>query len=144
VFERKMQERQQFLDRFFVFTSDWEPPRDYSRTSGVVEEVRKAFFEIEERQRLEEEGAPKEEKFHEASEPLELSADVGRGGNKAKKPATRKKAPAKRAPRKKRSDAGEPLRIQPFARALNTDESQPSRLIPGPPSQADAQPAAND
>jgi general secretion pathway protein D len=145
VFERKMQERQQFLDRFFVFTSDWEPPRDYTRTSGLVEEVRKAFFEIEERQRLEEEGAPKEEKFHEASEPLELSADVGQGGStrKASKPAERKKTRAKRTTRKKRSELGEPLRIQPFARTLNVDASETSS-IPGPPAALEEEPTVSN
>jgi general secretion pathway protein D len=134
VFERKMQERQQFLDRFFVFTADWEPPRDYSRMSGLVEEVRKAFFEIEERERLQNEGAPKEEKFHEASEPLQLSGDVGqgRGGAKSKQPA-RKTRPKRTTTRKKRSDVVEPIRVQPFARTLNFDGAERSSLIPGPP-----------
>lgn len=146
VFERKMQERQQFLDRFFVFTSDWEPPRDYTRTSGLVEEVRKAFFEIEERARLEEEGAPKEEKFHEASEPLELSAEVGAGGGSRKgaKPAERKKTRPKKATRKKRSELGEPLRVQPFARTLNVDISEQPGAIPGPPAALEEQPTVSD
>ncbi len=136
VFERKMQERQQFLDRYFVFTSDWEPPRDYTRTNGLVEEVRKAFFEIEERERLEEEGQPAEEKFHEPSEPLELSADVspgrggGGGGNKASG-ATKTRKTKKRV-RRKRSDSGEPLRVNPFARALNV-ETETAPIVPGPP-----------
>ena len=36
VFERKMQERQEFLDRYFVFSDQqpYEPPRDFSRTNG--------------------------------------------------------------------------------------------------------------
>lgn len=124
VFERKMQERQQFLDRFFVFTSDWEPPRDYSRTNGLLEEVRQAFFEIEERERLELEGLPEEEKAHEPSSPIELAGEVsergGGGGSKAKsksKPKTKKKATT----RKKGAYLGQPLRVQPFARALNIE-----------------------
>ena len=37
IFERKMQERQEFLDRYMVFSGeDWKPPRDWSRTSGLV------------------------------------------------------------------------------------------------------------
>lgn len=145
VFERKMQERQQFLDRFFVFTSDWEPPRDYTRTNGLVEEVRKAFFEIEERERIEQEGAPQEEKFHEPSEPLELSADVaaarGGGGGSARPAratggtrATRKKGTKRAGARRKRSDLSEPLRVQPFARALNVE----TEAVPGPPAQTEA------
>lgn len=151
VFERKMQERQQFLDRFFVFTSDWEPPRDYTRTNGLVEEVRKAFFEIEERERMEQEGAPQEEKFHEPSEPLELSADVAAargGGGASARPARasggsratrapRKKGTKRAGGRRKRSDMSEPLRVQPFARALNV-ETEPASVVPGPPAQAEA------
>jgi general secretion pathway protein D len=143
VFERKMQERQQFLDRFFVFTSDWEPPRDYTRTNGLVEEVRKAFFEIEERERLEQEGLPEEEKFHEPSQPLELSADVspgrggGGGGTKATGTKTRK---TKKKVRRKRSELGEPIRVQPFARALNVETDAEAAAVPGPPAQVEEAP----
>lgn len=147
VFERKMQERQQFLDRFFVFTSDWEPPRDYSRTNGLLEEVRKAYFEIEERERLEEEGRPEEEKFHEPSSPLELSGDVGgRGGGAAKSSGSKtKKTTTKKRTRRKRSDVGQPLRVQPFARALNVERDAVAPAVPGPPAQAEsATEAVND
>src|SRR6185503_10427516 len=42
IFERKMQERQEFIDRYFVFSdsAEWEPPRDFSRTNGLVEDIR--------------------------------------------------------------------------------------------------------
>lgn len=40
VYERKMQERQEFLDRYFVFNGkDYQPPMDYSRTRGMVSEI---------------------------------------------------------------------------------------------------------
>jgi len=40
IYERKMRERQEFLDRYFVFGDhDYEPPVDYSRTRGVVMEI---------------------------------------------------------------------------------------------------------
>src|SRR6185369_17315736 len=52
VFERKMQERQEFLDRYFVFQGAWEPPRDYGRTNGLVENIRKAYEDLDERLRL--------------------------------------------------------------------------------------------
>jgi general secretion pathway protein E len=58
IFERKMQERQEFLDRYFVFARDaWEPPRDYTRANGLVEDIRQAYAAIEERERLEAESA---------------------------------------------------------------------------------------
>lgn len=40
IFERKMQERQQMIDRYFVFGEDkFEPHIDYSRTRGLVAEI---------------------------------------------------------------------------------------------------------
>jgi general secretion pathway protein D len=40
IFERKMQERQQMIDRYFVFGEDkFEPHIDYSRTRGLVSEI---------------------------------------------------------------------------------------------------------
>lgn len=40
IFERKMRERQEFIDRYFVFGDhDYEPPIDYSRTRGLVREI---------------------------------------------------------------------------------------------------------
>ena len=61
IFERKMQERQEFLDRYMVFSgTDWKPPRDWSRTSGLVEDVRKAYIEIAEQERIEAESKPKD------------------------------------------------------------------------------------
>ena len=46
VFERKMQERQEFLDRYFVFTeqNEYEPPKDYSRTNGLLEDIRQSYL----------------------------------------------------------------------------------------------------
>lgn len=74
IFERKMQERQEFLDRYFVFSDQkrYEPPRDFSRTNGLVEDIRQAFFKIDERRRLEEESRPREVKTHEPSQPIEF------------------------------------------------------------------------
>ncbi|MFO0693445.1 MAG: type II secretion system secretin GspD [Polyangiales bacterium] len=40
IFERKMRERQEFLDRYFVFGDrDYEPVVDYSRTRGFIAEM---------------------------------------------------------------------------------------------------------
>ncbi|MDP3276263.1 MAG: type II secretion system secretin GspD [Deltaproteobacteria bacterium] len=45
IFERKMRERQEFLDRYFVLSSNNEvrPEVDYSRTNGLVEEIRQSI-----------------------------------------------------------------------------------------------------
>jgi general secretion pathway protein D len=80
IFERKMQERQEFLDRYMVFSgTDWKPPRDWSRTSGLVEDVRKAYMEVAEQERIEAESKPRETPPREPSEPIELPGDVQRG-----------------------------------------------------------------
>lgn len=40
IYERKMRERQEFLDRYFVFANqEYEPPIDYARTRGLVGEI---------------------------------------------------------------------------------------------------------
>ncbi len=49
IFERKMQERQQMIDRYFVFGEDkFEPHIDYSRTRGLVAEIVNEIDEVEE------------------------------------------------------------------------------------------------
>ncbi|MEN9582034.1 MAG: hypothetical protein RJA70_5043, partial [Pseudomonadota bacterium] len=125
VFQRKMQERQQFLDRYFVFTSEWSPPRDFTRTNGLVEDIRQAYFTLEERERIEEESKPRERRLHEASDPLELAADVNLdAGNAAQaepkagptrpaRPAPRKETTPRRAPKKSELTK---LRVQAVAR----------------------------
>jgi general secretion pathway protein D len=74
VFERKMQERQEFLDRYFVFSDQkpYEPPHDFSRTNGLLEDIRQTYLSLNERRRLEEDTRPQGVKLHETQEPLEL------------------------------------------------------------------------
>lgn len=109
VFTRKMRERQEFLDRYFVFNSDWQPPRDYSRTNGLVEEIRQSFAEMAERQRLELEALPSEAKGHRPTEPLDLPVEVGPGA-----PTAPNAAPpnAPRQPPARRRRAAEPTTSQ--------------------------------
>jgi general secretion pathway protein D len=78
VFERKMQERQEFLDHYFVFAEDheYEPPKDYSRTNGLIEDIRQTYGEVGEQRRLEELTRPREMKTHEPGQPLELPTPV--------------------------------------------------------------------
>ena len=48
IYERKMRERQEFLDRYFVFGDhDYEPPVDYSRTRGLLLEMFNEMAELE-------------------------------------------------------------------------------------------------
>jgi len=53
IFERKMQERQQMIDRYFVFGQDkFEPHIDYTRTRGLVSEIINEIDGVEEEIRL--------------------------------------------------------------------------------------------
>ncbi|MFI5297426.1 MAG: type II secretion system secretin GspD [Polyangiales bacterium] len=82
IFERKMQERQEFLDRYFVFAGDtvYRPPLDYTRTRGLVEEIRQAYMRADEKSALELQTRPKEIKGHDPSEPIgELPTSSGGG-----------------------------------------------------------------
>ncbi len=76
IFERKMQERQEFLDRYFVFSEeqDYQPPKDYSRTNGLVETIRQSYRGVDERKKLDDLTRPKELQTHEPGEPIEMPA----------------------------------------------------------------------
>lgn len=53
IFERKMRERQDFLDRYLLFSdTEYEPPIDYSRTRGLVAEIFSEMRDLEEERRL--------------------------------------------------------------------------------------------
>ncbi len=140
IFERKIQERQEFLDRYLVFSGeDWKPPHDWSRTNGLVEDIRKAFAEIAEQERLEAESKPREAPPREPSDPIELPGDVQRGssgpptpsGNPEPAPARRSRpaagagAPAPPPPpapaARPQGDNEPPFRINPIARSVNVD-----------------------
>ena len=74
VFERKMQERQEFLDHYFVFAEQtgYEPPKDYSRVNGLLEEIRQTYVEIDERRRLDDLTRPRAVRTHEPGQALEM------------------------------------------------------------------------
>jgi len=81
IFERKMQERQEFLDRYFVFgDSAWEPPKDFSRANGLVEDIRQSQIKIAEKRRLEEESKPKSTRTHEPGQPIAMPS-IARGSD---------------------------------------------------------------
>jgi general secretion pathway protein D len=53
IYERKMRERQEFLDRYFVFGDrDYEPPVDYSRTRGLLGEIINELRLLDEQKQL--------------------------------------------------------------------------------------------
>ncbi len=77
IFERKMRERQEFLDRYFVFgEQDYEPPRDYTRTNGLVEEIRQSIRELRTRAELEVNSRPIRPPPHEPGESIELPPEL--------------------------------------------------------------------
>lgn len=98
IFERKMQERQEFLDRYFVFNeqTSWSPPNDYTRANGLVEDIRQSMLAVDEKARLEEEARPKGPRTHEPGQPIALPAlgGAGRGGADGDGPAPAINAPA--------------------------------------------------
>jgi general secretion pathway protein D len=106
VFERKMQERQEFLDHYFVFAekNEYQAPKDYSRTNGLLEDIRQSYATADEQRRLDELTRPRDVLTHEPSQPIELPAPVNgpdaTGGAAAAPPigAASTAAPAPPAP----------------------------------------------
>lgn len=110
IFERKMQERQEFIDRYFVFeTGNWRPPTDYARANGLVETIRQSYFAIDEQLRLEEELKPRELHDHVPGEAIELPGGVKSGGGKKKGGAKTTAAPPREAPPPPPPSAAEPV-----------------------------------
>jgi general secretion pathway protein D len=132
IFERKMQERQEFLDRYMVFSGeDWKPPRDWSRTSGLVEDIRKAFGEIAEQDRLELESKPRENPPREPSDPIELPGDVHGVGASAPQSA----APAGLNPSQRRlapAPVGAPINLPVQAPPAAPPVAPPPPAPPAP------------
>jgi general secretion pathway protein D len=147
IFERKMQERQEFLDRYFVFAQgeEWTPPRDWSRTNGLVEDIRKSFAEIREDEETRSAAEGPADAAREPSEPLELpgaprvGSDAAGGGGRNRRapggtpqpatpavppapanPAVPPPAPAPApGPQGRTGDLDEsPVRITPIARSV--------------------------
>jgi general secretion pathway protein D len=116
IFERKMQERQEFLDHYFVFTDnqDYQPPKDYTRTRGLLEEIRQAYVAVEERKRLDELTKPREMRTHDPGQPLEMPATGTRGaaGN----------APAVQPPAGNPPPTPTNINVQPPARNIERTE----------------------
>ncbi len=101
VFERKMQERQEFLDRYFVFEgTEYAPPHDWSHSFGLVDDIRQAYRAVAERKALDEATRPKEVKGHFPGEPLEMPSNYhlsGEGGPGSGPPVDRAGPPGEHA-----------------------------------------------
>lgn len=89
IFERKMRERQEFLDRYFVFSdqADYEPPRDYTRSNGLVEEIRQSIRELRARAEFESATRPRRPPPHAPSEPIDLPPTI-RGSDSSSAPSS--------------------------------------------------------
>ncbi|MBN1653212.1 MAG: type II secretion system secretin GspD [Deltaproteobacteria bacterium] len=71
IYERKMRERQEFIDRYMVATGiDYEPPVDYSRTRGLISEMLKEISLLDERRKLMEDAKAAPPKEHAISESI--------------------------------------------------------------------------
>jgi len=112
IFERKMQERQEFIDRYFVFSdTEWTPPIDWSRTNGLVEDIRQSYAEIEEQVRLEEESKPLDDTDRGPSSPIELPTSVREGSSSelvARQSSSSASAPANTKPNTSSAPAAKP------------------------------------
>jgi general secretion pathway protein D len=122
VFERKMQERQEFLDRYFVFEGEWQPPRDYSRTNGLIEEIRQSYAQLAEQMRLELESQPVDKGGHEPSAPIDLPSGVKGGAPGGAGAPSAPARPRAVPPRRARPTGDEsPIRINPIARSVSAE-----------------------
>jgi general secretion pathway protein D len=123
IFERKMQERQEFLDRYFVFEGmEYQPPHDWSHSYGVIDDIRQAYKAVVERKTLDEATRPKELKGHLPGEPLEMPANIHLTGEGAGPPP----APGEHAPaehdRHEHAERPPPLNVSPAARHIERTE----------------------
>ena len=79
IYERKIRERQEFLDRYFVAeTDEYEPPTDYSRTRGLLGEILLELNHLREERELIAEAAKKPELTHEPRPAVGEAAHKGR------------------------------------------------------------------
>jgi general secretion pathway protein D len=129
IFERKMQERQEFLDRVAVFgKQSWEAPRDWTRTNGLVEQIRQSYAEIHEQERLEADfGRKRDLLTHEPSDAIDMPRHTGKKGQTLKinrsKAKPKKKSKRKKSKSKKRSEFDTaPIQIRPIARSVTRVE----------------------
>lgn len=77
VYERKMRERQEFIDRYELFSGeDYKPPIDYSRTRGLLAEMFTEMTEIERNRTLTQAAAGEAPEEHFPRAPVETPIEV--------------------------------------------------------------------
>jgi general secretion pathway protein D len=82
IFERKMRERQEFLDRYFVFgDADYTPPIDYTRTRGLIAEILAEVDLVAAEEALIEAARIAPPPEHRPRPPIGTAADLGAGAN---------------------------------------------------------------
>lgn len=69
IFERRMRERREFLERHLLAHGEWEPPLDYSRTRGLLAEILDRLRELDAEAELPPEPT---ERVHAPGAPIEL------------------------------------------------------------------------
>lgn len=132
IFERKMRERQEFLDRYFVLSSNnnVRPEVDYTRTNGLVEEIRQAIRqqrEEQEREVLSLERAPPQ---HRAAAPLELppgpvvSGGVSASATVSTAPVTSDSAPSATGSAGTTAPTAPPIRLPLLGRPVSPQGPQ--------------------
>ncbi len=85
IFERKMQERQELMDRESIFTDDkWSAPKDYTRTRGLLGDIRQAHLAVLVKKKEAEDASPRMEGGQVAQPPLDMPVPQSPSGVGAK------------------------------------------------------------
>ena len=102
------------------------PQKDWSRTNGLVEDIRQSYFGVEEKKRLDEITRPRELKGHDPQRPLDMpqparSSAGGAGGNAPAAPAEGAGGTPKVAPQQP-SGGTPPVNVNPAVRNIEKIE----------------------
>jgi general secretion pathway protein D len=85
IFERKMQERQELMDRESIFKGDtWTPQKDYSRTRGLLGDIRQAHLAVLVKKKEADDATPRVEDKQVAQPPLEMPVPQSPSGGGAR------------------------------------------------------------
>jgi general secretion pathway protein D len=124
VFERKMQERQEFLDHYFVFsdTNDYQAPKDYSRMVGLLEDIRQSYADVDDQRRLEELQRPRPVKTHEPGQPIDLPTPARTDGPGASEDGATPGRRGEAAPPSERPPAPATLNVRAAPRNVDKTE----------------------
>jgi general secretion pathway protein D len=96
IFERKMQERQELIDRESMFDArnEWTPPKDFTRTRGLLGDIRLAQRAVEQKRRDEAAASPSGNEHQVERAPLEMPVPQSPAGiGKPAAPTTPPSAP---------------------------------------------------